>query len=890
MIQQSNDARIGGHILTGGLLALALIATGCRDSQSSFGPADDSVGNGIFGVTDGAPFVVTGPQGGPFPEGSRTYTLVNYTPGLFRWDLESSVPWLTSDALGGALGPMATSEVTLTLDHEYAATLPIGDYPADIVFTDRDHPDGELVMAFLLTVEAPPVGDLAVSPEEGWLLQASEAAGVEGETRTYIVTNEGEGTLAWAATSAEPWLLFGGEVSGLLEAGESAELPVSIHAEGLPAGADIHYGSVLFQNDGDSADHQEALVQVRLGEGSSSRVTAGLVAQYAFEEAAGGVVHDDAGALASNDLLIEDPSLVSWGPGSLTTLPGARLRTNGPASELSQALAASGELTLEAWIAPENTTQEGPARIVSLSGGSQSRDVTLGQGLWGGQPSDTYNVRLRSTETDLDGMPMLTTSAGAASVGLQHVVYTRATTGATRLFVNGVQRAAGSTPGDLSNWSHDFELLLGNEAGTDRSWSGRFHLVAIFDRALSAGEVTQNFEAGTGDASGPLLVATPGSGLAASGDVGGTVSPTEQTYTLSNGGSEPLSWEASIDGALAYLDGPSSGTLQPDETTDLIVRLDESLLSTLGAGTYESTLILTETTSGAGSTTRPITLSLEDNTSAGGGSGTDGGGNTGGGSNSTDYGEKPGAHNTGPHSPELLQPSGSITVTQDGAIIENVAVTGMIRINANNVTVRNFTVDGGFAVWYGVQVESGYSNAVIVDGEIHSVRSAAVIGAGFTAERLNTHHSEGDAFKTSGDNLVRNCWAHHLGMGEASHADANQTRSGDNIVLIGNNFDIPIPEGVNGPGPGFNSNATSMNRSNGGPISNLVMEGNWLNGGNFSIYLVQDTYPMTNVTIRNNRFGRDFRYGPLDTGGVIPGLVIDGNVWDDDDTLMSIND
>ena len=416
MIQQRNEARFGGHILTGGLLALALMATGCRDSQSSFGPADDSVGNGTFGVTDGAPFVVTGPQGGPFPEGSRTYTLVNYTPGLFRWDLESSVPWLTSDALGGALGPMATSEVTLTLDHEYAATLPVGDYPADIMFTDRDHPDGELVMAFLLTVEAPPVGDLSVSPEEGWLLQASEAASIEGETRTYVVTNEGEGTLAWAATSAEPWLLFGGEVSGLLSAGESAEVPVSIHAEGLPAGTDIHYGSVLFQNDADPADSQEALVQVRLGEGNSSRVTEGLVAQYAFEEAAGGVVHDDAGALVGNDLIIEDQGLVSWGPGSLTTLPGARLRTNGPASTLSQALVASGELTIEAWIAPENTTQEGPVRIVSLSGGSQSRDVTLGQGLWGGQPSDTYNVRLRSTETDLDGMPMLTASAGAASV------------------------------------------------------------------------------------------------------------------------------------------------------------------------------------------------------------------------------------------------------------------------------------------------------------------------------------------------------------------------------------------------------------------------------------------------------------------------------------------
>ena len=36
MIQQRNEARFGGHILTGGLLALALMATGCRDSQSSF--------------------------------------------------------------------------------------------------------------------------------------------------------------------------------------------------------------------------------------------------------------------------------------------------------------------------------------------------------------------------------------------------------------------------------------------------------------------------------------------------------------------------------------------------------------------------------------------------------------------------------------------------------------------------------------------------------------------------------------------------------------------------------------------------------------------------------------------------------------------------------------
>ena len=110
-----------------------LFGPGCLDSLGSQGLPDDSVSNGSFGVTDGTPFVVTGPQGGPFPEGSRTYTLVNFTPGLFRWDLDSPEPWLTSAVLGGALGPMNQTEVTLTLDSEYAASLPVGEYPADIV-------------------------------------------------------------------------------------------------------------------------------------------------------------------------------------------------------------------------------------------------------------------------------------------------------------------------------------------------------------------------------------------------------------------------------------------------------------------------------------------------------------------------------------------------------------------------------------------------------------------------------------------------------------------------------------------------------------------------------------------------------------------------------------
>ena len=50
--------------------------------------------------------------------------------------------------------------------------------------------------------------------------------------------------------------------------------------------------------------------------------------------------------------------------------------------------------------------------------------------------------------------------------------------------------------GTLSNWSDSFPLVLANEVTGERPWLGTFYLVAIYDRALTAKEVTRNFQAG----------------------------------------------------------------------------------------------------------------------------------------------------------------------------------------------------------------------------------------------------------------------------------------------------------------------------------------------------------------------------------------------------------
>ena len=873
-----------GQLLLRGLFGLGLCLTACAPSDQSVSGLGDEVGNGAFGVVDGNPFHITAPEGGPFPEGARTYTLVNYTLGLFAWEIETSVPWLTSDVPAGALAPGATVDVTVSIDTAFAETLTVGDYPADLIFRDRSDPSGILIMAFLLTVEPAPTGDLRVTPEDPWELEALTLAELEGQTQVYTITNEGTGELEWAAASQSGWLVLTGDAQGVLAEGASQELTAAIATGNLSEGSGIHMGSIAFSNSIDQADTQTTVVTLRVGEQPDGRISDGLVALYDFEELSGTVAHDLSGLTPSMDLEIISPGSSNWGAGTLGLDSSAVLTSGGAATRINTAISTSNELTLEAWVTPANVTQDGPARLISLSADAHNRNVTLGQGLWGTQASDTFTTRLRSTETDTNGFPALDTDAGAASMGLLHVVYTRSMNGQTCLYVNGVTRAVGQTGGNLSNWSSDYPLVIGNEVSGDRHWDGRLHLAAVYERALADFEVQQNFTAGTGDATGPVLVASPSTGFTASGTVGEAVSPTSFTYEVRNTGTAQLEWNAYSDSAWVEVLGSGTGSVAPGEAQDLVIQLVDAQVGALTAGSYNGLLFIDETTTGVGSTTRDLHLTLNDP----GGSG--GSGGSGGGSNNNGEWVKPGPDNTGPTAPELLVPSGSITVTQDGAVIENVSVSGTITVDASNVTIRNFRVDAQDGL-YAINVRPDATNLLIENGELHHMHVFGVLGANFTARRLNVHHSGSGGFRTRGNVIVESCWIHHLGMNPNAHADGNQTRLGSNFAFRGNFFDVPIPESAAGPGPPFHSNAAAINQAASGDISNVLFDSNWMNGGNFTLFITTKLdYTFDGCTVVNNRFGRDYRYGTLRLNGALSNIHISGNVWDDTGELMDIND
>jgi hypothetical protein len=218
---------------------------------------------------------------------------------------------------------------------------------------------------------------------------------------------------------------------------------------------------------------------------------------------------------------------------------------------------------------------------------------------------------------------------------------------------------------------------------------------------------------------------------------------------------------------------------------------------------------------------------------------------------------KPSALNTGPRGARL-KPMKGLTITTDGTVLKNVAIRGTIVIDAANVTIQNFRLNAT-GNNYGVQVINGGS-VTLSNGEIFNAAGAAVIGNNWTALRLNVHTMASDAFDGGGNNTLEDCFIHNIGYAKGAHADGFQANNGDSIVIEGNNFNLPksaLP---------FRANSCIfLNGYVYNYLDGTVITGNWFDGGNYSIYALEQT----NTTVTHNVFGRDYRYGILD------GLVSD---------------
>ena len=222
----------------------------------------------------------------------------------------------------------------------------------------------------------------------------------------------------------------------------------------------------------------------------SRRVTDDVIVLYEFEEESGPVVHDTSGFGTPLDLEIRDLGNTSWGDGALSFNSRTIAKSDGAATKVIEAMQLTDEITIEGWFKPANTSQDGPARIVTLSRNPSHRNFTLGQ------EDDFYDTRLRTTSTSRNGTPSLSTPPGSLTTDLTHVVYTRDHYGATKTYIDGVLVAEGSAVSTFNNWDTEMMLGLANEITRNRTWLGEMHLVALYNRALDPDEVERNFNAG----------------------------------------------------------------------------------------------------------------------------------------------------------------------------------------------------------------------------------------------------------------------------------------------------------------------------------------------------------------------------------------------------------
>ncbi|MEO1574664.1 MAG: LamG domain-containing protein, partial [Pseudomonadota bacterium] len=219
-----------------------------------------------------------------------------------------------------------------------------------------------------------------------------------------------------------------------------------------------------------------------------------VIAMYEFKTGSGLTAFDTSGVEPAMNLALSGD--VTWFGGYGLNFAGGKAQASTSSSaKLHEQITATGEYSIEAWVAAANVVQE-DTPIVAYSAGADARNFGLNQREY------SYEGYTRSSVTDGNGMPVLLTNAAEEDLQatLQHVVMTYDPINGRRIYVNGeytddMDVEGGGTLGD---WNDTFAFVLGNEVSGLSPWEGVLRLVAVHNRALTDEQILQNQEAGVG--------------------------------------------------------------------------------------------------------------------------------------------------------------------------------------------------------------------------------------------------------------------------------------------------------------------------------------------------------------------------------------------------------
>ena len=239
----------------------------------------------------------------------------------------------------------------------------------------------------------------------------------------------------------------------------------------------------------------------------------------------------------------------------------------------------------------------------------------------------------------------------------------------------------------------------------------------------------------------------------------------------------------------------------------------------------------------------------------------------------------------------VWDPRGWLQVTDDGAVVENLVVSGSVDVVGSNVTVRNVVILTSGETW-GVALRHT-TGATITRTTIGSAGLTPRLLVGIKdiyGDAVDTTVSANDIAGSStgiqiGSGTIRGNYIHDLGMVEGDHVNGITSNGSDRRLVIEQNtvlnqFDQTDAVGL------FQDFGIEADR---------LITGNLLAGGGYTVYGGDNQrFGVTHdIAITGNRFSKVYfpaggSFGPLasfDERGT--GNVWSGNIWDEDGSPVS---
>jgi hypothetical protein len=216
-----------------------------------------------------------------------------------------------------------------------------------------------------------------------------------------------------------------------------------------------------------------------------------------------------------------------------------------------------------------------------------------------------------------------------------------------------------------------------------------------------------------------------------------------------------------------------------------------------------------------------------------------------------------------------------------GGTVSGKNIDGGITITGGTVQITDDCITSGDLYPIHFTGGGGVIDHVTVTGQ-GSGCSRAVEPAGsgpVVMDNMNISGCEDGIEMYDGDTL-ENSYIHDLAFFGGSHNDGVQQNGGSDDVVRHNTILNP------------NNQTSCVNfTTDFGPISNILITGNLLNGGNYTVYSRKGTDsnfgPPTGVSATDNRFGHDFG---ISDGGLLANdgpVTWSGNVSDSTGRLVS---